>query len=67
MSENEQWHMLVNDEDGHWYVIPAAENDEFECWLSAAPYWEDYCGKDFSDCRIAGHPSNVKFRHYYID
>jgi hypothetical protein len=53
-------HRLIGDDDGHWYVILADEADAFRRWCDAAPYWEDYVGKDFSTCRVDG-PHSVAF------
>lgn len=54
---------FVKDDDGHWYLINAEDEAEFERWLDAGPYWEEWSGKDFSDCRIGLHPSCYTFEN----
>lgn len=47
---------LINDDDGHWYVIPAARKEDFEHWVyqsgGAQPEWVR---------SVSGHPNNVTF------
>lgn len=52
---------FVRDDDGHDYMIPADEQDEFQRWLDAGPYWEGYEGEDFNARRIGGSPSLYSF------
>jgi len=52
---------LIQDDDGHWYVIDVTEEKAFRKWEAAAPYWEGYQGKDFNECRVDG-PHRVWFR-----
>lgn len=49
---------LTNDDDGHWYVIPADRKDDFEHWVyetsvdTLQPSWI---------WNVNGHPNNVTF------
>lgn len=60
MKKNLPMYELIDDDDGHWYVILVSEEPAFAKWLAAAPYWEGYRGKDFNDCRVNG-PHAVQF------
>lgn len=51
---------LIDDDDGHWYVILVSEEKAFQKWLDAGPYWTKYKGKDFNECRVDG-PHRVVF------
>jgi hypothetical protein len=42
-------------------MIPADEEDAFQKWVEAAPYWEGYEGKNYEECALGGSPSNVTF------
>lgn len=42
---------FVGDDDGHRYLIPAGSRDDFQTWLDAGPYWENYEGVDFTEYR----------------
>lgn len=61
--ELKPWYCLVNDDDGHSYIIRQDETSEFEAWLNAAPYWEGYEGKDFEECAING-THTLRFREW---
>ena len=52
---------FVKDDDGHTYLIDERDRDNFNRWLEAGPYWEDYDGKDFSESTIGTHVSNFTF------
>lgn len=60
---------FMNDDDGHWYLIPAGEEKQFEKWLKAGPYWENYNidDKDYEGCRIGGSPSDWTFEEPRLD
>lgn len=32
---NRQTYLLVNDDNGHWYIIPKEGKIEFDAWLNA--------------------------------
>lgn len=62
--ENEVSYRLIEDNDGHWYVIPTTEADRFNDWLSTiekgnaadARDWDYFDGQ----CRVDG-PHAVEF------
>lgn len=58
--ETERRYRLIQDEDGHWYVIRVDETEKFEAWVAAGPYWDGYVGKDFGDLMVNG-PHTVSF------
>jgi hypothetical protein len=39
---------IFSDDDGHDYFVPVGREPEFEAWLAAGPYWENYKGVDCS-------------------
>lgn len=43
---------FMSDDDGHDYIIPADEEAHFRRWLACGPYWDNYKGKEYNDCRI---------------
>lgn len=49
MTKKAERFRFVKDDDGHTYLIPADKQADFEKWLEAGPYWEDYKGEDFQD------------------
>lgn len=51
---------LKQDDDCHWYLIPVLRLQNFEEWLAAGPYYEDYEGEEFDSCRIDG-PHRLTF------
>jgi hypothetical protein len=58
---------LVSDNDSHWYVIPADEEEQFRAWVA---YMEDdeseeYDRPDYSDCRLNMHPSHYIFENWH--
>jgi len=50
---------LVQDDDGHWYLIQADKEEVFNTWVAAGPYWDGYEGEHFEP--LGGSPSNVTF------
>lgn len=50
-------HRLIDDDDGHWYVIRVDEKEQFEVWVMGD---ENYGGKDFAGCRVDG-PQAIAF------
>ena len=57
-------YQIVNDDDGHWYVIPAARAGRWLAWLTSEnaelgriPEWAE---------PINGGPSRVLFKEYEI-
>jgi len=56
-------HVLVEDDDGHWYVIPRSRLKDFYNWLSSdesgsEPDWVK---------RVGGSPSLVSFVEFEIE
>lgn len=40
---------FIQDEDCHWYLIPADKVDDFNRWVECGPYWDGYEGEWFED------------------
>mgnify|MGYP000889178198 CR=1 len=55
-------HILVQDEDSHWYVIPENKKEEWYKFFED----EEYPYKDLPNWaeRVNGSPSNVTFKNY---
>jgi len=53
---------LVQDGDGHWYLIRSHELSLFGKWEAAGPYWEGYEGPSFHQFRIDG-PQRLTFEN----
>lgn len=45
---------LVQDDDTHWYLIPADDREEFFKWVSFSDDHAGWRGTFFDDCRIDG-------------
>jgi hypothetical protein len=52
---------FVQDDDAHWYLIPAHKRKQFDKWVEAGPYWDNYKGEDFSKDAIGCSPSQYTF------
>ena len=52
---------FVTDGDGHDYLIPENEVEQFLAWVDNGPYWEDYTGKDYNDFRVGTSINNFTF------
>jgi hypothetical protein len=53
---------FVQDNDGHWYMIDANEEELFNTWVAAGPYSNgDDSNSGFEDCRLNGGPSSWTF------
>lgn len=52
---------FVKDDDGHWYLINAEDEAEFQRWVTAAFFSEPWTGRDFDPYRIPGSPSQWTF------
>ena len=59
-------YMLISDDDGHWYVIPAELESEFDKWVedTSDPFSLQSPDADFEEYRIGGSPRRIKFKHY---
>ena len=57
--ETRRWHVLVQDDSCHWYVIPADKVGEWEAWDKfedgVVPAWAEAVG---------GAPLRVRFREW---
>jgi hypothetical protein len=62
MAKELRWR-LVEDEDGHWYVIPADKERDFDFWVEATQTEQEdkRLGTDFEQYRLPGSPSNITF------
>lgn len=61
-------HLLTRDNNGHWYVIPAARESEFDNWVTACE--DDASCGDLTQpdyvVSVNGAPERVKFRNWRI-
>lgn len=51
-------YVLQSDDDGHWYVIPAAKKDLFNEWIGGG--YETQPQPEWA-WQVGGHPNNVTF------
>ena len=52
---------FVQDDDSHWYYIPADKKEQFNQWVE---WFEDQAGDEpesFDQYRINGYPGNITF------
>ena len=56
-------HVLAEDDDGHWYVIPRSRLKDFYNWLSSD---ESGIEPDWAK-RVGGSPSLVSFVEFEIE
>jgi len=56
-------HVLAEDDDGHWYVIPRSRLKDFYNWLSSD---ESGSEPDWAK-RVGGSPSLVSFVGFEIE
>ena len=60
-------YILTQDNDGHWYVIPAEKEKDFSKWVSIDGDDErSWTLPDFADS-VGGSPTLVKFKEYRIE
>lgn len=54
---------FVQDDDCHWYLIPASRYDDFRRWVESTQdgFEGEYRGYDFDKFRISGSPSDYSF------
>ncbi len=50
---------FVNDDDGHWYLIPAKDKDKFDTAMEE--YDDDLINNDFGGMRLNRHISFYTF------
>ena len=57
--------IIVQDDDGHWYLIPQKYKRQFELWLN---FWaeDDYDGEEFESYRI-DNPSSVIIHEFTME
>lgn len=58
---------LVQDDDSHWYAIPADSAAAFETWVTAMESDGPYQGEDFDSYRLGSHPSAYTFERWMRD
>ncbi len=58
-------YILVQDDDCHWYVIPANKENQWSNWLKGADA-DNWDLPDFAE-RIGGCYTLVKFKEYRIE
>lgn len=59
---SDAYYVMVQDDDGHWYVIPADRINDFRAWVAT-------CGDEEQPIWVAsvgGSPSLVLFRQFDI-
>lgn len=58
---------LIRDDDGHWYVIKAGQEEVFERWCRWMENYQegDYDGPEFE--ALGGGPGDVTFPAYSIN
>lgn len=56
---------FVQDDDGHWYMIPASKREAFETWVeSNDPDYDGYYqGEDFDRYILGGGIANYTFEN----
>lgn len=63
--------MFIQDDEGHWYKIPASQKEKFEEWIefcnkpSCQIEEGDWDGPDFDSLRYM-HPCNYMFKEIYV-
>jgi len=57
---NDTPHMFIQDDEGHWYIIPVSQKEQFRKWLEFYGESADYDGPEFHQCRCR-HPSSYMF------
>ena len=59
--QKEKRFRFEKDDSGHYYIIPADKNREFEKWLETNQDEEEWAGTPFDDYRCDRHPSCYTF------
>lgn len=57
-------YVLINDDDGHWYLIPEAQLSDWETWIRSDA-WQDGEAPDYAES-VGGSPSLVRIFSYQI-
>ncbi len=57
---------LIQDDSGHWYLIPADKSDEFEDWVESMgdPMFTSYDGSDYDQYRMGGGPESITIHEW---
>lgn len=58
---------ILEDDDGHYYLIEVGQEKAFEKWIDAGPYWEKYEGPEFYSNRLECHLSAYSFTDFNAD
>ena len=58
----QRW-ILVSDDDGHDYCIPAEKQDQFREWVESDEYESDYRGPDYAGYALGGSPTQLTFEN----
>lgn len=58
-------YILIQDDDSHWYVIPADKEDAWYEWFGTDDY-ESGIIPEYAE-EVGGSPSLVRFKDYRID
>ena len=62
LNQQSKRYRLIQDNDSHWYLIEANQEDNFNKWVEFAEgETDEYIGTDFDSKRLSGSPSNVTF------
>lgn len=56
-----QAYFLDNDDNGHWYLIPAERREEWVRWSNTGWDWEDDFADEANNWLINGGPSSITF------
>jgi hypothetical protein len=61
-----EYTMLIQDYDGHWYRIPVSQKENFEEWNEFCNNeLSDYTGPQFDSYRSL-HPCNYMFKEIHV-
>lgn len=59
--------ILVQDNDGHWYVIPQPRISDWQAWLDVSHLDDGAWDLPSYATEVGGHPSLVTFERFEID
>jgi hypothetical protein len=65
--EGTEEHILTQDNDGHWYIIPSDREKDFNEWLSIDPDDERSWTPPEYSLEVGGSPTLVKFKAFRIE
>lgn len=58
-------YILINDDDGNWYVIPEDKQDTWNDWMNSEDYDDGMEIPKYAS-KVDGCPSTVKFKNWEI-